>query len=514
MPIPSARTLRTICAGFACCVALASCSGSDDGVLDIAVIATPESLFADDLRLSSGAQHVRAAIESGLVTLNAQGEVVPALAETWLPSDGGRSFFFRLRNTTWPDGNTLTADSVAAALNATLADLEGTSLGYDLAPIEEVRAMAGRVVQVRLSSPEPYLLQLLAQPELALRARSAGTGRGGTGPMVMARARNTGEAGAGENAPTALFTVRPPDERGMPMDDDWEADYRPLSLTATDAVQATAMFEAGEVDIVLGGTLGTLPLVDTGPLSIATLRLNATVGLFGLRVRTTRGMLGDSGVREALAMSLDREALLDQFNLGGWISTTRLVQPGLPEDSGLVAERWQAVPFNELRAEAARRIAAWRAANAESNGDGLAPLAIWLPEGPGWDIFLADLSGQFATIGVRLARADSASEADLVLVDRVARYPAARWFLNQFHCALVRPCSEIADLKVTEALAQQDPGARAALLAEAESDLTLENIYIPIGTPLRWSLARGNVDGFAANVYAFHPLPPLAEIPR
>ena len=47
-----------------------------------------------------------------------------------------------------------------------------------------------------------------------------------------------------------------------------------------------------------------------------------------------------------------------------------------------------------------------------------------------------------------------------------------------------------------------------------EAQLTLANVYIPIGAPLRWSLVRGSVDAFVANRYAFHPLPEMAQIPR
>lgn len=478
---------------------LAGCSAGDDGTLDIAIIGSSDSVFTDGLRLSPGAQHVRAATESGLVALNPQGAVVPALAETWLPQDDGLSFFFRLRSTTWPDGSPLSAESVAAALNRAIADLDGTSLGRDLEVVEDVRAMAGRVIEIRLSTPEPYLLQLLAQPELALR-----TLEGGTGPMVMER---EGEAGA-------ILELKSPEERGLPMDEDWQDGVRTIAVQVTIAEEGIAMFEAGEAEVVLGGTLGNFPLVDIGPLSTATLRIGTSVGLFGLRIRSEEGLLRNSSVREGLAMALDREALMASFNLGGWIATTRPVQPGLPDDPGLVAERWQDIPIEELREEAAARISAWRAQFGEGDTSQPAVLTIAIPEGPGWEAFLDNLAQQYATVGIRLERAENGASADMVLVDRIARYPAPRWFLNQFHCSLGRPCSEIADLKVDEALRQDDPVQRARMLAEAEADLTLENIYIPIGVPVRWSLARGSVDGLVANPYGFHPLPPLAEIPR
>ena len=38
--------------------------------------------------------------------------------------------------------------------------LAGTSLALDFLPIEEVRAMAGRVIEIRLRRPTPDLLQL------------------------------------------------------------------------------------------------------------------------------------------------------------------------------------------------------------------------------------------------------------------------------------------------------------------------------------------------------------------
>ena len=51
-------------------------------------------------------------------------------------------------------------------------------------------------------------------------------------------------------------------------------------------------------------------------------------------------------------------------------------------------------------------------------------------------------------------------------------------------------------------------------IGRTEAELTLANVYIPFGSPVRFSLVRGDVEGFAANAWAFHPLPALAVIPR
>ncbi|OYW46065.1 MAG: hypothetical protein B7Z08_06800 [Sphingomonadales bacterium 32-68-7] len=474
--------------------ALAGCDGGD-GALKVAFIDMPEDLFAPGVRLSAGAQHLRAATGAGLVALDAQGEVVPALADRWIVTDDGRSFIFRLRDRPWPDGRPLTAESARAALQQALRALRGTSLGEDLTPIAEVRAMAGRVVEIRLSSPVPTLLQLLAQPELALAH-----GEGGSGPMLLTR-----------RGDVALLRMKPPAERGLPEEEDWQTWVRPVEVIAATAAEAVEMFDGDAVDVVLGGRIGALPLADTGPLSRGTVRLDPALGLFGLQVRRPQGLLADRDGREAVAMAIDRQALIAPFNIGGWSPTTRVVAPGLPGDPGTIAERWSNESADDLRDEAARRVAAWRA----ERGGEPAHLTLALDRSPGTDLLFTELARQLARVGIELERVPESTVSDLVLVDRVARYAAPRWFLTQFHCSLNRGlCDEDVDFLVDRAVAESDPARRSALFIEAEAELTLSNVFIPFGSPLRWSLVRSNVDGFAANPWGFHPLPDMALIPR
>lgn len=478
---------------------LAGCWRDDDVAIRAAFIDTPESLFAGGVRLSPGAQHLRGATAAGLVSFDAQGGIIPALADRWIVTDDGRSFIFRLRDGTWPDGRELTAENARAALGAAIHRLNGTSLGLDLAPIEEVRAMAGRVIEIRLSAPVPMLLQLLAQPELALTRGPGATG-GESGDMVLTR-----------RGATAILAMKPPAARGIPEQRDWERYVRAVELRAESAPRAIAQFDDGEIDLVLGGGIDALPLVDTGPLSRGTVRLDPAIGLFGLHVRRAQGLLATAQGREAIAMALDRPTLIEPFNVGGWTPTTRVVAPGLPADPGQIEERWAERAIEETRAEASRRVASWRRAN----GGGEASVTLAIKRGPGFDVLFRELANQLSSIGVTLTRVPEDRAADLVLIDRVARYAEPRWFLNQFNCSLQRGmCSSEADALVRESIVQTDPAARAALLSQAEAKLTLANVYIPFGSPLRFSLVRGDVEGFAPNAWAYHPLPALAVIPR
>lgn len=484
-------------------LALAACGREDEGPLRVAVIGDEASLFAEGLRLSEGAQHVRAATETGLVTLDAEGGIVPGLADRWIVTEDARSYIFRLRDGEWPDGSELTAESARNELRDVIRRLEGTSLGLDLAPIEEIRAMAGRVVEIRLSTPVPDFLRLLAQPELGLSR-----GEGASGPMAI----EEGEAGA-------VLAFKPPEERGLPMVEDWEDYVRRIQIQPMPMDRAIEAFDDGAVDVVLGGRIGSLPLADPGPLSRGTLRLDPAIGLFGLQVRRARGLLATEDGREAIAMAIDRAALLEPFGVGGWTPTTRVVGPGLPGPAA-TGERWTDMTIEERRALAARRVAQWQSANAEGetageNAQAGVRLSVAMGSEPGLDLLYGELARQLAEIGVVLDRVASGETADFELVDRTARYAAPRWFINQFACSLERGlCVDGVDALSQVANQLPDPEMRTQMLAQAENELTKANVYIPFGAPLRWSLVRSNVEGFAANVWAFHPLPPMATLPR
>ena len=477
-----------------CCLLLTSACAQDrdDGVTDIAFMGASENLQPDGVRLSYVQAHVRAATAQGLVTLDAEGQVVPAIAERWIVTDDGRSYIFRLRDIEVGEDERLSASAVRNALMEATRRLDGTSVGRDLDKIRDIRAMTGRVIEVRLRSPMPGLLQLLAQPELALRLPGAEVG-----PMQAA-----------ETDGVLALDARSPQARGLPEQPGWEEQVRPLRVYAVPPLDATRGFYDGAYDVVLGGTLANLPLADTGPLTRGTLRVYSATGLFGFDVREANGFLASAETRGALSAAIDRQALLEPFNLGGWTPTTRFVPPALYGDSP-PAERWEPDGIEQRRAALAQVAAQW------SNDTGSRPsLALFLPAGPGSDILFAELRGQLDGVGIALERADGFADADLALRDRTARYASPRWFLNQFACTVRQSmCDENADVLVDLASETPDGAEQTSYLLEAETDLLAQNRFIPIGQPIRWALVRSGVEGFVENAWGLHPLFPFSRAP-
>lgn len=480
-------------ASLALAALLAGCGQTGDEPLDATVIGKPGAPFESGVRLSYAGQLVRAATTEGLVTLDAQGRVVPALADRWIITDDGLSYIFRLRDGTWLDGSPLAADTVVSALRKAIAGVKGTPLADDLTGIDAIVARAGRVVEVQLSVPNADLLQVLAQPELGL----ARGGRG-TGPMRLVR-----EDGVAVLSPIA------PGKRGLPAEADWEARIRVMKLRAMPAEQAIARFEDGETSLVLGGRFEGYPLARNVGIARGKLEIDPVVGLFGLSVAGTRGFLADAANREAVAMAIDREAIGSALGANGWQPTTRVVAPALDGDPGSVGERWEGRSIAARRTEAAGRVNRWKAAQ------GPVALTIALPRGPGADLLFGSLSKDLGAIGIAARRVKEGDPADLRLVDGVARYARAGWFLAQLSCAARgAPCSAEADELAAQARQTLDAARRADLFADAEVELIKSNVFIPLGQPLRWTLLRRDVTGFAPNRWGFHPLLEMALLPE
>ena len=468
-------------------LATGGCRDRNNDALDVLVIGDKAPTVVDpgDGALSPAQQVLMASVAQGLVRFDARGQIEPGLAERWNVSDDGLSYVFRLSAGDWPDGRTIQARDVARLLTRTLRSASRNPAKDMLGAVAEVVAMTDRVIEIRLSAPRPNLLQLLAQPEMALTREGLGTG-------PFQPVQRTAPRGA-----MALLhaerVIDGPDKRDL------------VNLAAVPAARAIAAFANGEADLVLGGTFDDLPLVQRARIARSAVRFDPVAGLFGLVPARKSGPLADKELRALLNRTIDRDALVAALAVPGLRPRATLLQSGLeglapPDQPG-----WAAVPIVD------RRMQAFAEVRTMAGTDEPLTLAIDLPAGPGSRILFDRLAADWGAIGIKLVRADKARTADLRLVDAVAPSASPAWFVRSFRCTFRPICSTEADEAMDSARAATVAEQRAALIRDASRLIEEEILFLPIAAPVRWSLVGPRIEGFAENIVARHPLTGLND---
>jgi oligopeptide transport system substrate-binding protein len=293
----ASRTIHA--AALIACIMLGGCQrrGADDVLVASVVGTEPRLTDPDRTPLSQSDAELIRTTRQGLVAFDANGQVEPALAESWTFTKDGLSAIFRLRRLRWADGGAVTSSEVAASLNRAIAPSSRNSLKPLLKAIDTVIGMTDRVVEIRLKVPRPNLLELLAQPELAIRRRG-----GGTGPWVMAHASH------------GAMTLRPVvDDNDPETDEIPPAPIAKVILRGERAGVAIARFMARRGRFVTGGTLVDWPVVQAAQLRSGVVHFDPAEGLFGLAALPNTAMMQDPRMRSAISMTIDRETATREF---------------------------------------------------------------------------------------------------------------------------------------------------------------------------------------------------------
>jgi len=473
------RTLLS--AAFAALLLVAAgCTKSDDGPIAISAIGGPPRLANPSREaLDAPSAYLLQTTAQGLVRFDADGDITQGLAQSWIISDDGLRYTFRLARAKWPDGTPITADQVVARLKAVAAPGSPNPLRPAMGAVEEIVGMTDEVLEIGLKAPRPNFLQLLAQPELAILRGGAGGG-----PFLIAR-----QAGG-------AVRLTPP--KG---DEDSEARRPPdVVLRGEAAGIAVARFERRQAALVLGGTAADLPIARAARLpGGASLAFDPVEGLLGLAFAPAPGTpLGDPQVRQALSMAVDRPAIVAALGVPNLQPRETLLPPGVEGIASPAAPPWTA------QARDARRALARQALTAQLKGERL-HLRLALPEGPGYRVVFAILRRDWAALGVTAERAAPGAPADLRLLDEVAPASLASWYLRHFVCGAGLVCNPAADQALETARMAATQDARRAALAEADRILAGDAPFIALAAPVRWSLVAPRLTGFRPNPFGRHP---------
>lgn len=473
-----------------------SACGRDSGEVTRVGVVGPEPRLVETVTvgLTEGEAVIRSNMAQGLVRLDERGQVVPGLAERWNVSDDGLSYIFRLQTGEWPDGRKIKADEIARILNRQLRPASSNPLKDTLGAVAKIVAMTDRVIEIRLNAPRPNLLVLLAQPEMGLVRASVGTG-----PFRVPTVEEQAGIPRAELEGKGQFLthrVRIPDA-----DDPVEK----VRITGGEAQKLVAAFADGDLELVLGGTVGDLPFALGAKVPRGARRFDPAAGLFGLVPTARSEALKERDLRRLLSRAIDRQALIEGLHVGGLQPRATLLQAGL-EGIGVPQQpSWLGQPARERRpaliAEAQRLF-----------GNTTRPaFRIALPKGPGGDYLLERLRYDWAPLGVIVEPANSPASADFVWIDEVSPSSSPAWMLRRFRCGRVAICVEEAEQMLADARTTRDPVQRGQLFVEAARLMDDAQLFIPVAAPIRWSLVSGRVPGFAENPFGRHTLVGLRD---
>lgn len=478
------KTLRIVFAALLLSPIGGCGDGSDDGPIEVSVIGKPDQISAPLANLASDAGKVAfGATARGLVTYDNNGAVVPALAQRWIVVDDGKSYIFRLRRARWANGERVDARDVRQLLRKHIRAAVAQDPYGPLASVTEVLAMTADVIEIRLQSPQPDFLLALAQPEMGIAQPD-----GGSGPYRQAEAND--DPGAILLAPAASMA----DPEARP------ADRSKRILRSERPAAAIIRFERGEADMMLGGRLADLPYISLAEVDRNSVRFDPVQGVFGLALSPKTPLFDDPNVREALAMAVERESIIAYFEMNRWKIANQIIPQQFDLPHPPTAPAWDRMTMEERRNRASGVITRWRA----QHGGKPVTLGIALPEGPGMQLLFLALKMQFRAIGIEIEQVSE--KADLILIDEIAPYDGASWYLGRLSCARQVHCSKEAEELLRSSLSAATMAERTEFLGQAEPLIQAHNGFIPLAAPVRWSLVRPQLDDYQPSQRNYHDL--------
>lgn len=306
---------------------LTTMAWAQTGTLELAVDQSPVGLDPHKVTAFSSFA-VIGQIYDGLLEVNADLQLEPALAESWEVSDDGLTYTFDLRDgVTFHNGRELTAEDVVYSFERIMDEEVGSPQASRFNVVEDVRAIDEGTVEFTLAEPfAPFLSNL---PNLSVVPREVVEENGdlqqvavGTGPFRLA-----------EVVPDTFVRLEAnPDyyREGQPGVAEIRYNVVPEASTRAAGLRTGTYHLLPDVDPATAQTLANargVTLLGTQDLAYTLLGFN-----------TEREPLDDPRVREAINYAIDREEIVEAVYFGNAV-------PGGPLSPALVD--W-ALPTSEF----------------------------------------------------------------------------------------------------------------------------------------------------------------------
>lgn len=434
------------------------------------------------------------ALFEGLLRFGPDGRAQPGVAERWEVSPDGTKYIFHLRlDAVWSDGRAVTAHDFLAAWRRTLTPATGSLYNYQLFYLKNaegyatgklkdfsevgVRALDDRTLEVELTHPTPFFLDLCAFPTL-----------------FPVRVDLIEEAGDNWIKPGRILT------NGAFLLEDWRIndrirlrknpaywDAENVALQTVDilpiskANTAFNFYASGEADLLMDKGLAPPSLLDA-LMERPDFHASPFLGVYFVRFNVTREPFDDVRVRQAFALTVDAEAIVRRITRAGEVAASGFVPPGL---AGY--EPVEGLGFDPERARALLAEAGF------PEGRGF-PLSVYLySEGELNEAIAVELQSAWRRelgVQIQLARQEwkvylnsmSSLDYGMARSSWVGDYPDPNTFLDMFVTGggnnRTGWSDPVYDQLIRAAAAEADAAVRLELLRKAEGILVREAVPI------------------------------------
>ena len=293
----------------------------------------------------------------GLMHQDPAGNPIPSACESFTGSSDGLTYTFKLREHNWSDGMPVTAEDFVYSFRR-IADpktaAQYVSILFPIVGVQDsvdgkikpedigVRALDPRTLEIKVSYQVPYINQLVMHQT--------------TYPVPRHMLEKVGDEWL---KPEHIVTNGPFILKEWVANDHILVVKNPRFFAADkvrferiyfypteDAAAALKRFRAGELDIV-----NRCPPTTEVPLLRKTLprelKIAPFVANYYLAVNQTRPPFNDFRLRQALALAIDRETLVNKVIRVGQLPAYNIVPPGMPGYSYAAQARFRAMPMAE-----------------------------------------------------------------------------------------------------------------------------------------------------------------------
>jgi len=302
----------------------------------------------------------------GLTTEDPKANAVPGVAEFWTISEDGKTYTFKLRPSTWSDGTPLTAHDFVysmqrillpetaaeyASLLYIIEGAEAVNTGKAAADTLGVRAIDDSTLEVKLTGPAPYFLELLTHytaypvPKHVIDK----VGKDWTKPENMV-----------VNGPFKLVEWLPNTHVKLTRNDKfYDNDSVVLDnlifYTQEDRAAVQKRFRAGEIDVAMDFASDQIDWLKANMPEET--RIAPYMGVYYYPINSSIAPFNDIRVRKALSMAVNREAIVDKVLKTGELPAYSFVPPGVSHYEHPAEVEWKSMPYKERLQEAKKLLA-------------------------------------------------------------------------------------------------------------------------------------------------------------